>query len=160
MVSLNITQSSANNFGRKISKLTWRSTSINPQNNGDLNHLVLHRWSKFGDSSFNRWCVMGWKSSKWGKFGLLSQIWPWRSRSIAPQKNRVLNQGLLHLLSKFRRPSSNRWWVIARTSKWLIHTHTDWHTHRQTHTHTDTQTQPMTIPEGQNWPRVKSTLGP
>ena len=29
----------------------------------------------------------------------------------------------------------------------------DWHTH--THGHTDTQTQATTIPEGQNWPRVK-----
>ena len=31
----------------------------------------------------------------------------------------------------------------------------DWHTDRQTHTHTHTQTQATTIPEGQNWPRVK-----
>ena len=31
----------------------------------------------------------------------------------------------------------------------------DWHTHG----HTDPQTQPMTIPEGQNWPRVKITPG-
>ena len=29
--------------------------------------------------------------------------------------------------------------------------HTDWHTHTRTHK----QTQGMTIPEGQNWPRVK-----
>ena len=33
----------------------------------------------------------------------------------------------------------------------------DWytHTHIHTHGHTDPQTQAMTIPEGQNWPRVK-----
>ena len=31
----------------------------------------------------------------------------------------------------------------------------DWHTHTRTHEHTDTQTQATTIPEGQNWPRVK-----
>ena len=31
----------------------------------------------------------------------------------------------------------------------------DWHTDRQTDTHTHTQTQATTIPEGQNWPRVK-----
>ena len=30
----------------------------------------------------------------------------------------------------------------------------DWHTHTRTHT----QTQAMTIPEGQNWPRVKKGL--
>ena len=46
--------------------------------------------------------------------------------------------------------SLNGWWVIVRTSKWLIHTQT------HTHTLTDTQTGAMTIPEGQNWPRVKT----
>ena len=33
----------------------------------------------------------------------------------------------------------------------------DWYTHTHTDTRTDTQTQAMTIPEGQNWPRVKMT---
>ena len=33
---------------------------------------------------------------------------------------------------------------------------TDWHIHTWTHTHT--QTQAMTIPQGQNWPRVKMHL--
>ena len=32
----------------------------------------------------------------------------------------------------------------------------DTHTHIHTHGHTDPQTQAMTIPEGQNWPRVKN----
>ena len=31
----------------------------------------------------------------------------------------------------------------------------DWYTHTHTDTRTDTQTQAMTIPDGQNWPRVK-----
>ena len=31
----------------------------------------------------------------------------------------------------------------------------DWYTHTRTHGHSDTQTQATTIPEGQNWPRVK-----
>ena len=84
------------------------------------------------------------RSSKLGKFWLWSWIWPWQSRSIAPQNNRDLNQGLLHLWSKFGDPSLNGSQVIARTSKWLTHTHTRTHT----------QTQAMTIPEGQNWPRV------
>ena len=59
----------------------------------------------------------------------------------------LLNQGLLHLWSKFGDPSSNGWWVIARTNSWLMDT--------RTHTHTHTHTQATTIPEGQNWPRVK-----
>ena len=89
-------------------------------------------------------------SSKMGKFWLWSEIWSWRSRSIAPQNNRDLNQGLFQLWSKFCDPSLNGSRVITQTSKWL--------THRLTHTRTHTQTQAMTIPEGQNWPRVKTIL--
>ena len=51
------------------------------------------------------------------------------SCSINPQNNRDLNQGLLHLWSKFGDPSWNGSWVIARTSSWL--------THGRTHTQTD-----------------------
>ena len=112
----------------------------------------MHFRSKFGDSSMHGWWVMGRTSSKWGKIWLSSWIWPWRSRSIIPKNNRHLNQGLLHLCSKFGDSSLNEWWVIVRTSPWLTHTHTD----TRTHGHTDTQTQATTIPEGQNWPRVKS----
>ena len=46
-----------------------------------------------------------------------------------PPNNRDLNQGLLHLWSKFGDPSWNGWWVIARTSSWL--------THGRTHTQTE-----------------------
>ena len=101
---------------------------------------------EFGNCNFNWWWVMAWTSSKWGKFWFWSSIWPWRSRSITPQNNRDLNQGLLHPWSKFSDPSLNGWWVVARTSKCLPHTRTDGHT--------DRQTQATTIPEGQNWPRV------
>ena len=66
--------------------------------------------------------------------------------SIAPENNRALNQGLLHLWSKFGDPSLNGWWIIARTSSWLT----------DTRTHTHIHTQATTIPEGQNWPRVKN----
>ena len=68
---------------------------------------------------------MVWTSSKWGQFCVWSWIWPWRSRSIAPKNNRDLNQGVLLLWTKFGDPSLNRWRVIVRTSKCLIHTHTD-----------------------------------
>ena len=50
-------------------------------------------------------------------------------------------QGVLHLVSKFGYSSLNRWRVIMRTCSWLTDTHT--------------QMQAMTIPAGQNWPRVK-----
>ena len=42
-----------------------------------------------------------------------------------PENNMDLNQGLLHIWSKFRDLSLNGWWVIARTSKCLPHTQTD-----------------------------------
>ena len=103
----------------------------------------MHFWPKFGNTDFNWWWLIARTSSKWGKFLLLSSIWPWSSRSIAPRNNRDLNQGLLHLWSKFGDSSLHSWLVIARTSWWL--------TDRHTHTHT----QATTIPEGHNWPRVK-----
>ena len=86
-------------------------------------------------------------SPKWGKFWLLSSIWPWRSRSMNPKNNRDLNQGVLHFWSKFNNCSLSGWQVIVQTNWWLTDTHT--------YTHTHTQTQATTIPEGHNWPRVK-----
>ena len=41
-------------------------------------------------------------------------------------------------------------WTVDELSHGQAH---DWRTHRHTHTHTHTQA--TTIPEGQNWPRVK-----
>ena len=92
----------------------------------------MHFCSQFGNCDFNWWWVMACTSSKWGKFWLWSSIWPWKSRSIIPQNNRALNQGLLHLWSKFGDPSLNGWWVIAWTNSWLTDTRT--HTHTYTHT--------------------------
>ena len=66
--------------------------------------------------------------------------------SIATQNNRDLNQGVLHLWSKFGDPSLNGWWVIARTNLVMD---------GRRDVGTDGQTGATTIPEGQNWPRVK-----
>ena len=117
---------------------------IKPKIGRDLNSPKMHFCYKFGNCNFNWWWVMACTSSKWGKFWLWSSIWPWRSLSIIPQNNRALNQGLLHLWTKFGDPRLNSWWVIVQTNSWLTDTHT--------HTHT----QATTIPEGQNWPRVKT----
>ena len=98
----------------------------------------MHFWPKFGNTDFNWWWLFARTSSKWGKFWLLSSIWPWSSRSIVPQNNRDLNQGLFHLWSKFGDSSLNGWWVIARTSWWL----TDRHTHTHTHAGNDNTRRP------------------
>ena len=52
----------------------------------------------------------------------------------------------MDFITNFRYPISR---LIPRTSKWLAYTWTDRPTDRQT------WTQAMTIPEGQNWQRVK-----
>ena len=136
MVSLNIYNPTQMNkrrkFGRKTQvwdwKWNWRSRSINPKINRDLNsakmHFLVQVW-KYLLQLVVTYCADKLTCSKWGKFWLLSSIWPWRSRSIAPQNKRDLNQGLLHLWSKFGDPSLNSWWIIVQTSSWLtdIHTH-------------------------------------
>ena len=88
-------------------------------------------------------------SSKWGKFLLLSSLWPWSSLSIVPKNNRDLNPGLLHFWSKFGNSSLNGWWVIARTSSWL----TDTQTHKRIHTRTQRQ-----YPKSKTvwWPFIQS----
>ena len=79
------------------------------------------------------------------KFNL---TWPWRSGSIIPRNNRDLNQGLLHLWSRFGDSSLNGWWVVAWTSWWL----TDTKTHIQTHTHTgNDNTRRSKLASGKKW---------
>ena len=65
-----------------------RSTSINPPNNRDVSQNVLHLWSKFDDYSLS---IKVSTNSNWGKFGILSQLLPWKSILIAPppQKKKV-----------------------------------------------------------------------
>ena len=73
---------------------------------------------------------------------------------MKPKNNRDLNQGVLHLWSKFGDCSLSGWQLIVRTNWWLTDTHT------YIHTRPHRQTQATTIPEGHNWPRViKPPLG-
>ena len=75
------------------------------------------------------------------------------------QTNRDLNQGLLHLWSKFGDPSLNGWWVIARTSKCLPHTQTDGRTHRQIDAGND-NTRRSKLASGKNLPACFIQLNP
>ena len=50
---------------------------------------------------------------------------PKKKKKKKKKNNRDLNQGRFHLWSKFGDSSLNGSRFIARTSKWLIHTHTD-----------------------------------
>ena len=71
---------------------------------------------------------------------------------VAAKNNRDPNQGVLHLWSKFGDPSLNGWWVIVRTSLWLIHTHT--HTHRPTDAGDDNTRRPK-LASGKNYKKCK-----
>ena len=125
---------------------------MNPKINRNLNSGILHLWPKFGDPSLTRWWVIVPTSSKWGNFWFEVKFDLEGQGQSPPKNNRDLNQVRLHLWSKFVDPSLNGWWVIAHSSKCLPHTQTD----GRTDGHTDRQTQATTIPEGQNWPRVKT----
>ena len=83
------------------------------------------------------------------KFDLESQ-----DQSPPPPQHRGLNQVVLYLLSKFGGGSSlndDELWGGGGggTLGWQTHTPMDTHT----------QMKVMTIPEGKNWPHVKSILG-
>ena len=124
-------------FGRKTQfwnwKWNWRSRSIKTKINRDLNSAMMHFRSKFGNTDFNWWWLIA-RTNSHAQNGVnvdLNSIWPWRSRSIAPQNNRALNQGLLHLWSRFGDPSLIGWWIITRTRSWLTDTRTHTHTRRQ-----------------------------
>ena len=89
----------------------------------------MHFWPKFGNNDFNLWWLIARTSSKWGKFWLLSLIWPWSSKLIIPQNNRDLNQGLLHLWFKIGDSS-------LKADELLRGQAGDWRTDTRTHTHT------------------------
>ena len=71
----------------------------------------LGLWSSLGSGTHGSLVVIWWlcisSTGEARKFHILSKIWPRRSKSIAPQINRDLNQGILHLWSKFGDPSLN-----------------------------------------------------
>ena len=66
----------------------------------------------------------------------------------------ILTNVVCILLSKLGGSSLNRWWSF-RADKLGVDEYTHAHTDTQIH---GAETQPATIPEGQNWPRVKSVF--
>ena len=66
-------------------------------------------WSSLGThgSVVVIWWLCISSSGETRKFDFLNQIWHWRSRSIATQIYRDLNQAIFHLWSKFGDPSLN-----------------------------------------------------
>ena len=101
----------------------WRSRSIVLQNNGDLKlgictsgpNLVILAWT--GDELWCGQALNGVNFDGQVKFDLEDQ------GRLPPKNNRDLNQCILHFWSKFGDHCLNGSPVIARTSKWLMHTH-------------------------------------
>ena len=143
MVSLNIYKNSANKFGRKTGFKIENEIEDQDQSIPKLIGILTQVFCTFGPNLV----ILAWigdeLSCRQAQNGVTFDFEA--KFDLEGQNNRDLNQGLIHLWSKFGDPSLNGWWVIARTSKWLPHGRTDGHW----------QTQATTIPEGQNWPRVK-----
>ena len=59
------------------------------------------------DSVVVKWWLCISSSGETRKFDSLNPIWPWRSRSMATQNNKDLNQAIFHLWFKFSDPSVN-----------------------------------------------------
>ena len=57
-------------------------------------------WSSLGTHGGYMVAMYFSSSGETRKFDFLNQIWPWRSRSIATQNNRDLNQAIFYLWSK------------------------------------------------------------
>ena len=66
-------------------------------------------WSSLGThgSVVVIWWLYIFSSGEIRKFDFWNQIWPWRSRSIATQNSRDLNQAIFNIWSKFGAPSLN-----------------------------------------------------
>ena len=124
---------------------------------GNLFHIMTLSCSQFavtihhlyGAEKYNKIIIKKKKSDvkHWNTLSCLDQYMApnsnkkinWWLGLLNPHTNRELKWGILHIMSKFSPSSLNGWWVIAC---------------RLTHTHT--QMQAMTIPEGQNWPWIKT----
>ena len=120
------------------------SSSINPQNNRDRNQGILHLWSKFGGPNSNRWWVIARTSSKWGKFWFEVEF-------DLEGQDQSLPTTIGILIKVFYIYGPNLVILAERGDELSRGQARD----SRTDGHTDRQTQATTIPEGQNWPRVK-----
>ena len=109
------------------------------------------------DSRSNPWRVIAQTSSNLRKLFSLSPKWPWRSRSIDPNFNRILKGPKIHILCENGDSRSNPWRVIVRTSS--SYRRTDGRTDRQTDAGND-NTPSAILPRGKNgWdqPQLRPT---
>ena len=152
-VSLNIIQKSANRFGRKIGFKIENESEDQHQSSPKLigilrvlrcifgPNLVILTWT-----AYELWCCKAQNEVKFNfqvKFDLevQGQSSP-KTIGTSTKVFCICGPNLVILA-----------WMSDELSCGQAH---DWHTHW----HTDPQMQPMTIPEGQNWPRVKTIIYP
>ena len=140
-------------FGRKYQvwnwKWNWRWSLINPKINMDLNSAKMHFWSQFGNPDYDPWWLIARTNSQAQsgvnfdfevKFDLEGQCQSTpKTIGILTKVFYIYGPNLVILAwTGIELSCRQTWW------------RTDWRT--------DGQTQATTIPEGQNWPRVK--MGP
>ena len=124
------------------------SSSINPQNNRDFNQGILHIWSKFGVPSLNGWWVIARQAQNGVNFDfeVKSDL---EGQGQSPPKT-------IGILTNVFYTYSANLVILAWTGDELSRGQANaYRTHKWTDGHTDRQTQATTIPEGQNWLRVK-----
>ena len=141
-------KNSANKFGRKTGFKIENEIEDHDQSTPKFIGILTQVFCTFGPNlvvlawtgdELSRRQAQNWVTFDFGvKFDLEGQ-------GQSPPKTIGILTKVFYTWSKFGDPRLNGWWVIARTSWGLTHAHG--HTHRQT--------QATTIPEGQNWPRVK-----
>ena len=112
----------------------------------------MHFWSKFGKPHFIWfWLIARTNSQAQNGVNLDFQV------QFDLEDHRQSPHKTIGILIKVFYISDQNLVILAWTVDELSHGQAhDWRTHRHTHIHTHTQA--TTIPEGQNWPRVKMRL--
>ena len=118
--------------------------SIKPKILRNLKSAMVHFWSKFGNRILDRWWMMVWTTQNMVIFHFEVKF-DLEVHSQLPPKT-------IEILTKVFCSSGPNMVILAWTGDKLLRGQaSDYRTHRSTHR----QTQATTIPEDQNWPRVK-----
>ena len=144
------THTHAGNDNTRRPKLewNWRSRSIKPKINRDLNSAKMHFWSKLGNTDFNWWWLIA-RTNSHAQNGVnfdFKVLFDLEGQGQLRQKT----MGLLTKVFYISGPNLVILaWTVDELSLGQAH---DWRTHRHTHIHTHTRWQ-------RQYPKAKTGLG-